>query len=259
MKRIFLTAITLTVLLLSSSVFAELKGNFSINSPAGTIKEGDLIEGTMRIWPVENPDSAEFSNLINTKLFNALQLIQVLSVEPSANNADVLEMRGLFIAHSAKYLTTYELKYKNEIVAIEAPALKITPLETRAQEFFILDQSLNLSHYRLYIIAGILFLVCLSAFLKRKKLSTWLKSLKKDPRSEAIKFYRMKFEKASLREDYEELYARKEDWLPLIQARTTAYDEFFKVMNLHQYKPAWGAEELREVKSIFDIIRGSFK
>lgn len=259
MKKHFFLIFPVVLLIFSLSAFAEMKGDFSVNSSSATVKEGDLLEGTLKIWPVENPDPADFTNLLNTKLFNALQLIQILSVEPSANNADVLEVKGLFVVHPAKYLTSYDLKYKNETVAIEAPALKIAPLETKAQDFFVLDQSLNLSHYQMYIFAGILLVLFIIALVKRNQLIKWVRGLKKDPKAEAIRLFKDKFQKASSREDFEEIYARKEEWLPLLSARTSAYDEFFNVMNQHQYKPSWGSEELKDVKNIFDIIRGSFK
>lgn len=259
MKIVFLTLFTFLAALFSPVTIAELKGDFSLNSSQNLVKEGDLLEGTLRLWPVENPDSAEFAKLLNTKLFNTLQLIQIFSVEPSSNNADVLEMKGLFIVHASKYLTTYEMKYKNEIVPIEAPSLKVSALENKAQDFFILDQPLNLSHYRVYILGGLVLLVLLVAVVKRKKLAQLLKGVKKDPRAEAIRVFREKFQNASTREDFERIYATKDEWLPLLPVHTSAYNEFFSVMNQHQYKPAWGSEELREVKNIFDIIRGSFK
>lgn len=256
MKKIFLT---ITFIFLSSVALAELKGEFSVAGNVTTAKEGDLIEGTLKVWPLENADTTEFAKYQNGILFNSLQLIQIQSIEPSFNNADVLELKGLFLARAAKYLTNFELNYKGELVQVPAPTLKIAPLEKKAEDYFILDQSLSLSHYQIYLIGGLVLILLLVAFIKRKKLIAWASGLKKDPKAMAIKHYREKFSLAVTRQDFEDIYARKNDWLPLLQERSLAYEEFFKVMNQHQYKPQWGSEELTEVKNRFDIIRGSFK
>ena len=256
MKKIFLI---ITLIILSSVAFAELKGDFTVAGNVNTVKEGDLIEGTLKVWPLENADTNEFAKYQNGILFNSLQLIQIQSIEPSANNADVLELKGLFLARAAKYLTNFELNYKGELVQISAPSLKIAPLEKKAEDYFILDQALNLSHYQIYLIGGLVLFLVVAAIIKRKKLVAWASGLKKDPKAMAIKHFREKFSLAVTRQDFEEIYARKNEWLPLLQEKSLAYEEFFKVMNQHQYKPQWGNEELTEVKTRFDIIRGSFK
>jgi len=256
MKKLFLA---LTFLLLSNLALAELKGELSLSGEPSTVKEGDLIEATLKVWPLENADVKEFAKLQNSTLFNSLQLIQIHSIEPSANNADVLEVKGTFLARSAKYLTNFELNYKGELVQIPAPAVKVIPLEKKAEDYFVLDQSLSLSFYRLYFIGALLLILLSAAFIKRKQLSNWISSFKKDPKAMAIKHYREKFMTAATREDYEEIYAKKEEWLALLTERPTAYNDFFTVMNQHQYKPHWGPDELNDVKNVFNVIRGSFK
>ncbi len=256
MKTLFLS---LLFLLFSSLAFAELKGEFTISGEPASVVEGDLIEATLKVWPLDNPDTKEFAKLQNSILFNSLQLIQIHSIEPSANNADVLEVKGMFLARAAKYLTNFELNYKGELVQVAAPSIKVLPLEKKAEDYFILDQSLSLSYYRLYLIAGFILVLFIAAFVKRKKLLAWIKSFKQDPKAVAMRNYREKFLSATTRQDYEEIYAKKEEWLPLLTERPTAYNDFFKVMNQHQYKPHWGNEELNDVKNVFDIIRGSFK
>lgn len=256
MKILFFILFLFTVV---SSAFAELKGEFTLGGQVSTIKEGDLVEGTLKIWPLENPEVSEFTKYHNSLLFNGLQLIQIQSVEPSANNADVIELKGTFIARAAKYLSSFEFNYKGQTVNIESPSLKIIPLEKKSDDFIILDQSLSLSYYQVYFILGLIIASLIIALIKREKILKWVKGLKSDPRSLAIKHFREKFQKASTREDFEEIYARKNEWLPLLEERPSVYNEFFSVMNQHQYKPSWGSEELREVKDIFDMIRGSFK
>jgi len=122
MKTLFLALI---VLLFSSLAFAELKGEFTISGEPASVVEGDLIEATLKVWPLDNPDTKDFAKLQNSILFNSLQLIQIHSIEPSANNADVLEVKGMFLARAAKYLTNFELNYKGELVQVAAPSIKV--------------------------------------------------------------------------------------------------------------------------------------
>ena len=61
------------------------------------------------------------------------------------------------------------------------------------------------------------------------------------------------------REDFEEIYILRKEWLKLIKEQAPAYQDFFKTLNQYQYKKEWGSEELREVSDSFDVIRWSFK
>ena len=256
MKAIFL----ILVLLLSlNSAFAELKGQFVFSGEVSSLKEGDIVEGVLKVWPLENADPTEFAKLQSLKIFSALQLIQIQSIAPSVNNADVIEMKGAYVVHAAKKLTPFEFNYKGQVAQVDSPFVKIIPLENKAGDYFIVDQALNLSRQQFYLIGAIVLLLLLISFAKRKKFIALLERFRLDPRAQLIRFYDNKFQRVTTRKDFEEIYAKKEEWLPLLKERTVAYDEFFNVMNRHQYKPTWGNEELREVKSIFDNIRGSFK
>jgi hypothetical protein len=256
MKSIFY-AILISLICFSATA-ADLKAEFSLGE-ISTLKEGDVVEGVLKVWPVENLDANEFKKLQNTLLFNSLQLVQINSIEASANNADVAEMKGSFIVRSSKYLSALPFNYKGQVIEVEAPHVKIIPLEKKSEDYFVLDQALSFSHYQIYILIAVLLIVGFIAFVKREKILAKLLELKKDPRAEAIKFFNSKFQNASTRVDYEEIYARKNEWLPLLKEQPSAYKEFFNVMNTHQYKPQWGSEEIQDVKSSFDIIRGSFK
>lgn len=256
MKSILLILI-LGLLSLTASA-ADLKGEFSLGQIT-SVKEGDIVEGVLKVWPIENFDAGEFNKLQNSLLFSSLQLVQVISVEPSANNADVVVLKGNYVVHASKYLTALQFNYKGQIISIEPPQIKVIPLEKKSEDYFILDQSLSLSHYQVYILFGLLLSICVVLFVKRKKILAFIKGLKKDPKAEAIKYFNEKFQKASTREDYEEIYAKKNEWLPLLKDQPSAYKEYFSIMNTHQYKPQWGPVELNEVKAIFEIIRGSFK
>lgn len=256
MKAIFLI---LGFLFSLNSALAEMKGQFIFSSEVSSLKEGDIVEAVLKVWPLENADAAEFSKLQNLKIFSVLQLVQIQSIAPSVNNADVIEMKGTYIVHAAKALTPFEFNHKGQVVQVDAPFVKIIPLENKAGDYFIVEQSLNTSRHLFYLFGSIVLLLLLIAFVKRRKLMALLERFRLDPRAQLIRYFDDKFQQAATRKDYEEIYAKKEEWLPLLKERSLVYDEFLNVMNRHQYKPAWGTEELREIKSFFDNIRGSFK
>ena len=82
---------------------ADLQAEFIISSDLKQINEGDFIEGTLKIWPIENPDYEEFKKLINLNFFNSLILTQIQSIGSSPNNADLLEIKGLFLAKARRW------------------------------------------------------------------------------------------------------------------------------------------------------------
>lgn len=257
MKKIFL--IFICFIFSSLTTASDLKTDFSIDGNISSVKEGDLVEATLKIWPLENADKSELHKLQNNVLFNSFQLIQLQSIEPSANNADVVEVKGTYLVRVAKKLETFQLNYRGQIIAVEPPLIKIISLEKKAEDFFILDQALSFSHYQIYALIVLIIILAVGTFVQRDKLKKVIKRLKKDPQALAVKYFNEKFQKASTREDFEEIYARKEEWLQLLKERPEAYKEFFNIINQHQYKPSWGSAELKDVSNVFDIIRGSFK
>ena len=107
---------------------------------------------------------------------------------------------------------------------------------------------------------GLIVLLLIGVMVwKKEKLLKLLSKYKTDPVAEKIKKYNKIFSEAITRESFEEIYADKLNWFPLVKVKAPAYQEYFKVMEQHQYKKQWTAEELDEVKNCFDIIRGSFK
>ena len=98
--------------LLSTSVFAQvINSEFKVSEASGQIKEGDLVEGVLRVWPIENADLNQFKKLEKQVLFNALYMAQILSLGTSENNADVVELKALFIVKSAKIQPNTAITY----------------------------------------------------------------------------------------------------------------------------------------------------
>ena len=154
------------VIAMSTAFALEVKGTFDLTTQVTQLKEGDLVEGVFKLWPIENPDLEEFKNIQNKLFFNALQVVEVQSVAPSLNNVDVIEIKALFAVKAAKDNSQSEIKYKNQSIAIEAPAFKVIPLETKNKDYFILDQSLAHSNWFIYFLVVGLLLVAWCCFLE---------------------------------------------------------------------------------------------
>lgn len=251
----FLVVLFLTI----NTVWAQtINSEFLPSQNIGQLKEGDIIEATIRVWPIENADLSQFKKLEKGTLFNAFYLAQITSLAPSPNNADVVELKGLFIVKSTKVEPIYALKYNESLIELRSGDVKVTPLGDKSQDFYILDQSLDSS--KLWMIltgAGIVLLIL--GFVKRQKIKEFLINLKPDQAKKDRKRYDELFRVASKREDFERLYSEKNKWLALLSDKAPAHLEFLKTLNQYQFKKDWNNEELNEVRASFDIIRRSFE
>lgn len=219
------------------------------------VKEGDFLEATIRVWPIENADLSQFKKLEKTVIFNALYLAQITSLDSSQNNADVIELKGIFIVKSSKLDPLYTFNYSGSLIELRSSGLKVLELQDKNQDFYILDQSLNKSLLWIFIL-GIFIVLILIAIITIKDYVVGLRpgSLKKSKKK-----YDDLFRRADKRDDYENLYKERDVWMELLTTKAPAHYEFLKILNCHQFKKEWGKGEYEEVKSSFDIIRRSFE
>lgn len=256
--KVLSSLVLILYLFLSVSFAAEIQSDFHIVDADQVVKEGDIVEGVLKLWPVENADFDELKKLQDKVLFNTFYLTEIQSLKTSENNADVVEMKAWFIVKANDKLADQPLNYKGRTIFIPAPKVKIEKA-SESDDYYVMNQSTSyaVASKIIFIIAFIVLL--LFAIIKRENIKTWLKKFKNDPKSIAERKFKELFQKASSREEFERIYALRKEWLELIEEKAPAYQEFFKVMNQHQYKKSWGSEELSDVQSCFDIIRGSFK
>lgn len=228
-------------------------------SPPAVLKEGDIVEGSMKVWPLENADVNEFKKIENTTLANALYISEVSNVETSPNNADVVEVKLLFIVKRSTELEPQVFNYRGRSIPIKLPDLNLAPAEKDSPGYFVMDQGLIYSHWG-KILTGILALILMTLIIfKRNAIKNILNKFKHDPIEEAKKQFKIIFANASKREDFETIYIRRQEWLGLNSELARLYEEFFKVLHKHQYKKDWNPEDLNEVKESFEAIRRSFK
>ena len=254
-----LLSLILILLFSTGLAFAQaINSEFIPSQSASHLKEGDLFEATLRFWPIENADFSQFKKMEKSTLFNALYLAQITGLGVSANNADVVELKGIFVVKSAKLDPLYVFKYNNNPIEMRSGDIKVSSLNDASQDFYILDQSLDAS-YLWKILSGIGLVLLLIAFFQRKKLYELVMRFRLDEKKKAKKRYDNLFRSASKREDFELLYQEKNLWLNLLENKAPAHVEFLKVLNTYQYKKEWNNEELSEVRSSFDVIRRSFE
>ena len=257
MKFLFLAVLSFFFM---SNVFCEeIHAELTFLSPPAIFKEGDVIEGVLKIWPLENADLGEFKKLDGVTLAEALYVSEVESSEVSANNADVAEAKLLFIVKRTEDKTPQLLNYKGHFLNIQIPAFNLAPAEKDPEGYFVLEQRM-LNSNLIKILSFLLLIALLTVLLiKRKSIKEFLGKMKADPEKLQKNKFNQMFNNARKREDYEAIYAQRSLWISFVKIMAPAYFEFFKVMELHQYKKELNQEDLREIENSFDIIRGSFK
>ena len=256
--RIFYFLLLFFLVYASNVYSAPIQSEFILAPGTSKLKEGDLVEGVLRFWPIENANLEQFKKLEKELLFDSFFLSQVLSLSVSANNADVVELQGLFIVTSSKTKLTYTFKYNDEAIEVKLGSVIIEELKDRSKDFYILDQSLDKTKFWIYL-SIILTVLLLVAFFKRAALRRFIEKIKPDKLKKARKRYDKLFRSADKREEFERLYREREQWLPLLTVKAPAHTEFLKTLNAHQFKKDWGNVEYSEVRTSFDIIRRSFE
>lgn len=249
----------LCLMLLIGSVYSqEIQSEFILSQGSGKIKEGDIFEATLRFWPIENASLDQFKVLEKTSLFNSLYLMHIISLGTSQNNADVVELKGQFIASSHLVQPTQTIKYNNQLIELKAGSLTVEELKNKTTDFYVADQSLNESKLGM-ILAGLLLIMVIICIVKRKALQDYINSFKKNSAKNLRKKYSELFRNAQTREDFEFIYKEKERWLSMLDVKAPAHVEFLKTLNQHQFKKEWKGEDYSEVKAAFEPIRRSFE
>lgn len=253
-----LSILTIYLIMMCSAFAQTIQSEFLPSQSISQIKEGDLLEATIRVWPIENADLTQFKKLEKTLLFNSLYLAQIVSLGVSQNNADVVELKGIFIVKTAKSQPLYSFKYNDSIIELKSGNLAIAELKNKNQDFYILDQSLNKSILWIIVFSVLIILIVIGV-IKRKEIKEFVVGLRPDSIKKSKKKYDELFRRAAKREDFEAIYKDKDVWMPLLTEKAPAHFEFLKTLNQHQFKKEWGNAEYEDVKASFEIIKRSFE
>ena len=236
----------------------EIQGELELNPSVSFLKEGDLVEGLLKIWPLENADLSQIRKLEKNLFFDSLYLAKINSLAPSENNADVIELKGHFFVKSSKNSDMYFIKYNDINIPVRIKQLNLEELTNKQENFYIADQSVEKGYWaKVILILFLLMILVLIVF--RKKIKQWYEiKIQKDVLQKK-KYYDELFRLSNDRKDFEEIYQKRSKWMPLLSQQLQAHQDFFNVLNNHQFKKEWLNEEYLEVRTSFDYIRRSFE
>jgi hypothetical protein len=237
----------------------ELKGEISFDGNPQVLKQGEVIGGMLKVWPIENADLNEFKKLENMTLGKGFYVTDVENIVISPNNADVVEVKLLFIVKESKESSIESLSYKGQQVNLSVPSTTITQSKQISKDYFIVDQKIPRTNTLLISILMAVSVLMIFLIFKRVELVRFINSFRNDPKVKAKNYFNQKFLNAATRSDFESIYSERSQWIDLLKEVSPPYHDFFMTMEKHQYKRIWINEELLDVKNSFELIKESFK
>ncbi len=247
-------------LLVSHELFSqELRGEISFDGNPQVLKQGEVIGGLLKVWPIENADLNEFKKLENMTLGKNFYVTDVENIVISPNNADVVEVKLLFIVKDSKENIIEPIVYKGQQVNLSVSPTAITESKVSSKDYIIVDQKISKSNVLLVSCLAAVLVLIFFLIYKQTELKSYLSKFRNDPKLKAKNYFNQKFLTATTRSDFETIYSERSQWLDLLKEVSPPYHEFFKTIEMHQYKRIWINEELLDVKNSFDLIKESFK
>jgi hypothetical protein len=249
-RYIFLIILQLTFSLSVLSRDAE----FILVEPKEGLKEGEVLEAVLRIWPVENNSGDELKKYLNQTLFGSFFLLDIESISPSINNADVIELRGTFAVSEKLDPEKLFVDFENEKIRVKYKEVLYFPHNKKPTHFEVLEQDLTGNYIKwifLFITICIIFIVL---YWKRNFMKSFFHKKIVEDEYRAIKEL---FLRASTRLEYEEIYKKRNLWMKKVVELTPAHTDFINIINEHQYKKEWSFFEKNEVEEAFSKIKRS--
>jgi hypothetical protein len=234
------------------------KAEFTFSSNLSKVPEGELLEGMIKIWPLENANLQEFKNLQGQSFMNSLELLDLQSVALSENNADVVEIKGLFVASKKGSPSLTQIPYQGQFITISPLPFEVEKLKDNQNDYFIMSQSLTRDVLIKLIAVVVAAFAIIALVWKRKSILNFFKRRRDSKELNWHQIYKDRFMNAKNRQEIEALYASKKEWAGLTEKPLSGIEEFSRVMELHQYKKEWGEKELSEVMESLEVLRRSF-
>lgn len=245
--------------IMMTSVFSVEVKNVIKFEPSQNIKQGDLVNISMQLWPVENYDVAEFDKLKNQVTLSHFYVVTV-EAKRSENNYDVILLNLSTIAESsAERGKSLDFRFGEYSTSFSLP-FEIKPLESFDGSFVILNQAVDFAGKNLLtvVVSLLVIIVVLVLIVKyRKRVINYFNKNVNDQKKKS--HFQTLFHSAKERHHFEEIYKNKEQWLGYFPEKNHALLNFYKVMEEHQYKRQLSKEDLFEIKEAFDKIRGGIK
>jgi len=230
-----------------------------------SIKTGETIDADIVFLPYDKLEKFKIENFNNKKIFDLFFVSNIKLFEVSVNNPDAFSIQAkLTLVAEPKEGESLYFTSGNVKVPVEMRNIQIEKSEIETVEKFILmDQKVNpIIPWKLYafcfIFGGILIYFSVRKIKSIRRKRSILKN-EKDNFNNQLNLWNEKFSNAKIRSDFEEIFLKKNDWKKFKKSENDKVDDFLKCVERHQYKPAWGESEYREINSYFLHIKSLFK
>ncbi|RLA63590.1 MAG: hypothetical protein DRQ88_12245 [Epsilonproteobacteria bacterium] len=256
MRKIFL--FFLILLLPTLAISEEISAELTYFGPNRPIKMGSFISAKLLLGPKGGKYLKELENNVGKNLINGFYLQEVINPQVLQGGNAFLEADLILIL-----ISPIDSGGKN-IWKVGAKSIPFNLKKFTGQQpdlnpksFIILGQPVKKEWFYIQLglaLLALILLVMAYALWKRAKNKTILKE-QKHRKKEKLKFWKDLIINAQKRSHFENLYEQREVWLALLPSLGDKTSSFFMVVDKHQYKPEWTAEELEEVLSSMEDIR----
>lgn len=233
------------------------------------LKLGDSFDATIEIWPKDLIPFPQIEDFTSKTILNLFYINNIKNIITSENNPDVIVINAnmvliknfsdfnyhilklrdkeisTFIENNVKII--YDTKDKGNITFDDFKYFEINITNPRD-----LDQT------RIIVLISIAILFLLSIIIYFSIIGINFYQNKITYRN-SILYWQDLFEKKTLkRDDFELIYAKKTEWIPLVKnylKHKENIDKFLSNLNLHQYKKNWDQHVYNEVTGTFEGIR----
>ncbi len=212
-------------------------------------KAGDIVEATLRIWPLESLNDEDKQRLIDQSFLGVFKILTAPNIHPSENNADILEIELRVLITGSTDKINNEIEVNGQKIKVTLKNIKITPLSLNEKSYVYADQSLINANMKIILI-GFLAIIAIGYIIYRIK----FKKIKKTQSTQNN--LKILIENAKERNDFEKIYSQREVFLRTNLQNGKVLDDFFSVLNKYQYKKEWTTQELNEVQESFQKIKG---
>jgi hypothetical protein len=216
------------------------------------LSEGDIVEATLELWPVEKIDEVDLQGLVNKVFLKNYYIVDAGYARSSIHNADVAEVDMLLaIGSGAKSgdQIEQEIGKKTYLVKIDFPEIKKMNEEIQGIVFW---DVLRKGNFRTELTLSIAFIVCILGGLfmiwsKKKRGQPAEKGLRKDELENILA-------KGKSRRDFEKIYELRNQIKEKCHFDDKALHKFLRRIEEIQYKRSWTEDELSSLSSMKETI-----
>ena len=243
-----------------------------------TIGEGEIFDAVITIRPPRDSDfrAQAFREIEGQTISDSLYIADVKEVrkmrslnddnDNDDNSRHAFQVSVMAVLRKALPSSTlYNLKIDGHNIVLKIKNINFKKRgASETLGFVVYDQDgrlsfLNKRLYVFYIVSSLIFVSLSFLILYKKIIYNRKNNLLKKINNEKLSMWSKKFLNARSRENFEEVYFKKDEWVGFVKDRKSLVDFFLSKINEHQYKEEWSSEELDEVENSFSKIKQILK